>query len=307
MSSTTKWVGAVLSLSVLMSLAARRASGQTVLFRDDFNGSSLNRSNWMVGTWDLGRTVFGNVPAVSGGVATLKIDTYNPQRPGSMFKGTEILTKRNFSRGAGIEYEARLRLRGMPDGFISAFYTFQNNSNGTLDEMDFEFLSKWVNKPITGTSETMLLSTWNDWDKKKPVYNDGVHHRDKKLTVSSLDLSQFNTFKIRWLKDRIEWFVNGRYLWETKSARPDAAMPLKLNLWAAKSNWLEAFNAYYNPTSNRYANRSFYFDVDWVQVKTHGWRTTSPTATSVPEPGVIGMLAGAALLLLRRRRALASA
>ena len=303
MSRTTKWAWGVV-FCLWMSPAAWKAES-AVLFRDDFSGSSLNRNAWMVGTWDLGRTVFGNVPAVSGGLATLKIDTYNPLKPGVAFRGTEILTKKNFSRGTGIEYEARLRLRGMPDGFISAFYTFQNNSNGTLDEMDFEFLSKWVNKPPSSTSENILLSTWNDWNKYKPSYNDGIRHRDKKLTVSSLDLNQFNTFKIRWLPDRTEWFVNGRYLWSTKDAHADAAMPLKLNLWAANSKWPDAYNAYFNPTSNPYANRSFYFDVDWVQVQTWGGAYVKPlSAMAVPEPGVIGMLATGGLLLLRRRRSI---
>src|SRR5687768_15458960 len=231
MSSTTKWAWAVLTLSILMSSTARRAHGQTVLFRDDFSGTSLNRTNWMVGTWDMGRTYFGNVPTLSGGVATMKLDTYNPQRPG-LFKGTEIMTRRNFSRGTGgIEYEARLRLRGMPDGMAIGFYTFQNNSNGTSDELDFELLSNWVNHPVSSTSDKLLLSTYNNWDKTRPTYWDRVHHADKRLTVSSLDLNQFNTFKIRWLKDRTEWFINGRYLWSTKDALPDAVMPLKLNLW----------------------------------------------------------------------------
>lgn len=279
-------------------------AGAQQLFRDDFNGTSLNRNNWMVGTWDLGRTQFGHVPRVANGVATFRLDTYNPARPGKAFKGTEILSKQTFSRGTyGLELEARMRLKWMPDGLVGAFYSYARNSNGTSDELDFEFLSKWNNRPPSSTSERFQLTTWNDWNRYSSRYYDGVHHADAKPVVQNLDLSAFNTFKIRWRYDRTEWYVNGRTLWVSKNAVPTASLPVKFNLWAPAANWAEAYSSALAPTGNRWANRVYEFDVDYVVVR-RIMPTWIPTrARVVPEPGAAGlMLVGALGLLCRRGR-----
>src|SRR5262245_21820077 len=83
---------------LLIACAFVRPAHAQVLFRDDFNGSGLNTSNWSVGDWTFGgnRAWFGTTPALANGMATLKLDTYNPDHPGS-FRGTEIYTKQAFA------------------------------------------------------------------------------------------------------------------------------------------------------------------------------------------------------------------
>ena len=60
------------------------------IVRDDFNGGSLNSSIWNIGTWSLGRTQLGFTPQITGGIAHLRLDTYNPTNTGGSFKGTDL-------------------------------------------------------------------------------------------------------------------------------------------------------------------------------------------------------------------------
>ena len=297
-------LGVVLSAASLI-LAGTEATQAQTLFRDDFNGSSLNRNIWMVGTWNMGRAQFGHVPRVANGVASMRLDTYNPSQPGRMFKGTEILSKQTFGRGAaGLEMEARLRMKWMPNGLVSAFYGYTKNSSGTTDELDFEFLSNWANRPPSSTSEKVQLTSWNDWNRYSSRYYDRVHHTDAKPIISNLDLNAFNTWKVKWFYDRTEWYVNGRQLWVSRSAVPTAALPVKFNFWAPASNWAEAYSSSLIPTSNPWANRTYEFDIDYVLMRAiapTSWSPTSTRVTAMPEPGVMGVLLAAAAGLLRRR------
>src|SRR4051812_12716085 len=92
-----------------VGLFAARAP-RSVLFFDDFTGSTLNSSNWGVGTWQLGRSQLGNTPTVAGGIASLRMDTYNPANT-TLLRGTEIDSRQLFSPGtSGIDIEARVRI-----------------------------------------------------------------------------------------------------------------------------------------------------------------------------------------------------
>ncbi|MFM7322658.1 MAG: hypothetical protein ACKO5K_14215, partial [Armatimonadota bacterium] len=98
------WISNFSSLAALAAAATvgAPAHAQTVLWRDDFNGTSLDATKWNLGTWRLGRTQLGNSPVVGGGIARLTFDTYG-------FKGTEIWSKGLVSRGNGLEIAARVR------------------------------------------------------------------------------------------------------------------------------------------------------------------------------------------------------
>src|SRR5262245_52976407 len=85
---------ALASCGVIPSL-----SRATDIVRDDFDGGSLNTSIWNIGTWSLGRTQLGFTPQITGGIGRLRLDTYNPSNPGGSFKGTEIWTNAQYTRG----------------------------------------------------------------------------------------------------------------------------------------------------------------------------------------------------------------
>jgi beta-glucanase (GH16 family) len=306
-----RWAGALICVVLTWALAAP-AWGSVVketLFRDDFSGSTLDRNTWMVGTWDLGRARFGDTPYLHKGMATLRLHTYNPAAPGSKFLGTEILSKKTFSRGYGVEFEARMRLRNMPDGLVSAFYTFTRDSGGRSDEIDYELLSKWVNH-ADPTGDRVLATTWNEWSASTGKYFDNVHHSDARPVVKGLDLNRFNTFKIKWLPDHTEWLINGKRIHTTKFALADEAMPVKFNLWAANSSWADAFNAGLLPTANKAADRVWEYDIDYVVVRALPKPGTAlgsgfgllGESGSLPEPGTGMVLVCAGVLALRRRK-----
>src|SRR5436309_8629643 len=106
-------------IALIAAVATAPAVRAADLLRDDFDAASLNTTNWSIGTWQLGRTQLGFTPALTGGMARLREDTYNPSNPGGTFKGTEILSNQNFTRGSGLEYEARVRVNPLPSGLVT--------------------------------------------------------------------------------------------------------------------------------------------------------------------------------------------
>src|SRR5688500_6748453 len=141
-----------LTMSVLASAAAAAALAASSapsaraadLLRDDFDGAALDQSKWGIGTWLLGRTQLAFTPQVTGGMARLRLDTYNPTNT-SLLRGTEILSDLASARGSGLEFEARVRTNPVTTGgTVTSFFTYIADLTPTpplADEIDFEFLS----------------------------------------------------------------------------------------------------------------------------------------------------------------------
>src|SRR5205085_4877715 len=127
-------LAALVVANACLAVCARAAG--TVVLRDDFNGASLNSSVWGVGNWKLGRTQLGSTPVVTGGIARLPFTNYR-------LTGCEIYTNQNFALGNGVEFEARVRMTGLPKGLVSAMFSY-NTAGSLSDEIDIEILSKQV-------------------------------------------------------------------------------------------------------------------------------------------------------------------
>src|SRR6476659_11407927 len=183
-------------ISAMLASAAVPALGADLL-RDDFDAATLSTSTGNIGTWGLGRTQLGFTPQLTGGTARLRHDTYNPSNPGGTFKGSEIYSNDLFTRGAGIEFEARVRTNAMPSGLVTSFFTYiaQSGSPPLADEIDWEFLSKAINAS-TPAYDPVLVTTWNNYKTDGSNFGDPNVHSSVNVNVSGLDLSQFNTFKI---------------------------------------------------------------------------------------------------------------
>ncbi len=255
MSHRSVLIRALAGVFVVASATAQAAG--TVVFHDDFNGTAIDAGAWGVGTWKLGRTQLGNAPVVSGGIARLRFDTWG-------FAGTEIYTKANYGLQNGVEFEARVRSNQLPPGLVTSLFTY-NTANSKSDELDIEMLSKQVDQASGGAP--LLLTTWNDWDETHPSYNDGVHHSSQSAFVAGLDVNAFHTYTIRWLPGRTEWLVDGALVASSTMAQPDLAAPIRLNFWAPASSWTEAYDAQLKPVANKRQNRSYYYDIDWVEVR----------------------------------------
>lgn len=272
-------------LALCLSAVTARAE---VLFHDDFDTAALDSSRWSVGNWQLGRTMLGHTPAVSGGIASLRHDTYNPTDPGGSFLGTEIYSNAAFVRGDGIEFEARVRTAVNSPGLVTSLFAY-SAQEGLSDEIDFEFLTNHVDNPhIPG--ERLLLSSWDDWDAASPIYNDNVHHHSTTVDLDPLILAAYNTFTLRWLPDRVEWLVNGQLVHADDHVVPDAPMPVRLNFWAPDSGWFDAYSSGLQPTADPSANVSYFYEVNSVTVR------------SVPEPAGLAALALFGMFALARQR-----
>jgi beta-glucanase (GH16 family) len=247
------------------------------LLRDDFNGASLDFGNWSTGTWQLGRTQLGFTPAVTGGMAQLRHDTYNPANPGGTFKGTEILSNQNFSRGSGLEYEARVRTNAVPSGLVTSFFTYNTvgGSPPLADEIDWEFLTKEINAS-SPTSDPVLATTWNNYRTDGSNFGDPNIHSSQDISVAGLNLATFNTFKIRWLPDRVQWYVNDVPIRTSLYAVPDLAAPIRANFWAPGTEWPDAYSAAYAPTAIAGNNQTSLYDIDYIAVR----RIFDPVAAS---------------------------
>ncbi|MEG3436372.1 glycoside hydrolase family 16 protein [Pannus brasiliensis CCIBt3594] len=266
-------------VSLCFVVASASASHAQILFRDDFNGNTLNNNYWAIGDWtfDNNRAWFGNTATVANGMATLTLDTYNPDRYG-YFRGTEIYSLQDFAMTAtGIEFEARVRTNMTARGGVTAFFTYaQVPPDNYAHEIDFEFLTNQI------PSQKVLVTSWKDWGASGSTYNDGIHHKSNDNTngagqsVTGLDLTRFNTFKIRWLPNSTEWYVNGNLLNSWQEARPTAPMPVRFNFWAPGALWPAAYDANLQPADLASLNQTFTYDIDYVQV--------SVVPTSVPEP-----------------------
>lgn len=246
------------------------AAAPAVLFREDFNGSSLDTAKWTVGTWMLGRTQLGNVPELSAGIARLKFDTFNPASPARSFRGTEIGTKAEFEVGSGIEFEARVRVNALPSGLVTSFFTYVFRTAGTMtfsDEIDFEFLSTQINRS-PANSAPVLTTTWNDWNNITPDYTNLATYNSQSANVPGMDLSQFNKIIIRWLPGRVEWIVNGQLIRTATTAVPDEKTNIRLNFWAPASGWTDAYSNKLVFAKNARQNQTFYYEVDYVEVRT---------------------------------------
>jgi beta-glucanase (GH16 family) len=271
---------ATVTAALVMS-AAPAPTRAADLFRDDFDGTSLNTSaNWSIGTWQLGRTQLGFTPTVAGGITRLRLDTYNPSNPGGTFRGSEILSKQLFSRGSGIEFEARVRVNPLPSGLVTSFFTYNSTvKNGVTvaDEIDFEFLSKHINASAS-TIDPVLLTTWNDYKVDGSNFGDPNVHSSVNYNMAGLDLSQFNTVKIRWLPDRVQWYVNDVPVRTSLLAVPDQPTPIRANFWAAGTDWPDAYSTAIAPTNNPALNATYLYDIDHIAVR----KLFDPVATAAP-------------------------
>lgn len=266
-SFAAQWRHMVLGvIALLVTMMPCRA--QTMLWQDEFNSTTFDTSAWNVltGSIALGRAQFGNQPrmAEENGVqfTRLPLDTYNPSYPGGTFKATAIYSKANFKLGSGVEFEARLRGKDLPRGMVVAFFPYRDDDGAAdrrlQDEIDYEFLTNWPRNQVQ-------LHVWNDWHPRYG-YNGGVRDAELKPFVSGLDWSQWNTYKIRWLNDRTEWYVNGVLVFRDSRVLPDHPLHVDFNIWVPDSSWAEAYDGSLQPTSSS-SNRSYYLDVDYVRVQ----------------------------------------
>ena len=246
----------IVVVSLLMSVPL--AHGKKVVMRDNFSGSVLNRNIWQVADWSIGRTQFGSVPQLKNGIARLTFDTYQ-------FKGTEILTRKAFSREQGLEIAARVRLNRLPPGLVTSVFLYDyDKATGRSDELDVEVLTRQVGRRPGGA--TLLFTSWRQWSEKND-YQNGLTHWSMPTYVRRLNVNDWHVYVMRWLPDKTQWLVDGIRVAESRKAQPDRPSQLHINFWAPAKTWTEAHSEKLKPTQERKAGRRYFYDIDWVEIR----------------------------------------
>lgn len=275
---------ALLALPVCL-LHSGNVSSSTLFF-DDFNGSSLDETAWRLPTGDgtlYGRTqikppVYGGQnlrPVVAGGTVTLQLDTYNASAlvPGDTFWGHEIQTRESFLPGTvGVSIETRMRFLNMPaGGLVGGFFTW--GYDGTIrDEIDFELLTNDLD------SQRVFTNLYND-DTFSDA-GDGAF-----VNISQFDMTEWNSYQINWLPDRVQWMVNGEQVRELIINVSDNPSEVRLNIWAPNEGFGAAYNSLLQPATSAGNNQIYQLEIDYVRV------------SSVPLPPAFLLFSSALALL----------
>jgi beta-glucanase (GH16 family) len=260
------------------------ARGDLIL-RDDFSAPALNMGNWAVGTWTLGRTQLGNKPIIvpktdtSPAYARLELDTFDPANDQSkkpsehLVCGTEIFSNKSFSvTPVGVRFEAKVRNESvLPAGLVTSFFTYmsyQTPAASFSDEIDFEFLSNRLN----GAHLPILCSTWHDFMKDSTDFGNAKIYNSEYVThaqtTAPADLTKWTVYAIDWYPDHVEWRMDGQLVRTAKQAVPTKPMTIRLNFWAPRSDWSDAFNADIQPTADPAHGKKYFYDVSYVDVST---------------------------------------
>ncbi|NOT26381.1 MAG: glycoside hydrolase family 16 protein [Acidobacteria bacterium] len=246
---------------------ALAAAGSAVLLRDDFNGPALDTSLWFVPTGEgsfLGRTQIRpptQALQVAGGVLRLQLDTFNPTArvPGDSFWGSEIASRMLFDRGAGLAFRARVRLvRPVPPGLVASLFSYATRG-GVRDEIDFEMLTNDVD---AGAPRILTNLFTND-----PF---SVPGRRQFVTLPASGPTEFTELEVQWMTGAVRWLVNGSVSREQTMGVPTEPMSVRLNFWAPDQNFADAFSAMLQPAASVTGNRTFFYEIDWVEIRRLG-------------------------------------
>jgi beta-glucanase (GH16 family) len=251
---------------VIFLLACGPVQAASLLF-DDFNGTALDQSVWRLpagpGTF-FGRTQIKPAnyngddlrPVVAGGTVTLQLDTHNASDPeNSTFWGHEIQTFERFSVGtSGLSIKSRMRFLGSPPGgLVGGFFTW-GLDNGIRDEIDYELLTNQIN------NESVTTNVFNNASFSDPgIFQ--IH------TVPGYDMTQWNDYEIRWLPDRVQWFVNGAQTREQIIAVSGNPSEIRFNIWVPDEGFSAAFNPALQPTDLA-GNQQYELQIDFVDIST---------------------------------------
>ncbi|EKV00460.1 Ca2+-binding protein, RTX toxin [Leptolyngbya sp. PCC 7375] len=248
----------------------------------------LGRTQFRLGTFGTSISELPDtLPNIINGRARLRLDTLNPVlldvpnnplNPNSAnpsFFGTDLIINRDFTLGNGLAFEAQVRIDA-PRGLVASLFSFFDEGLDTpsippgqnIDEIDFEFLTNYLNNARQGSSTKVLTN----------VYDDDPLGPGSGITVDNngLDLTRFNTFRIEWRRNSVRWFINGIEILTRTDIVPDEAQTIRLNFWAPGQAFSQAFDASLQPVSRRTGdtnrtllsrNQTFFYEIDSVQVE----------------------------------------
>jgi hypothetical protein len=267
-----------------VALAVSTSWGQ-VLFNDDFNSTSLDRTKWDTTSFTHNDLVYwfsednGYVsvhyhPFDADGHSTV----YGAGADAPQYGNTlGIGAFQAFSPGSkGIQYIARFRVNpdktvhsqntnAPPPGLNATFFTYHWGPANS--EIDDELLTKSPNK--------IWVNAFNNGTSVVP---------DNQKTPQNYDMTQWHTYTMQWSADNsVQWLIDGQQLSVTNNGPwPTGSMYPCLAYWRPGPSWTQAYDSYIPSNFPSGTNADWTFDVDYVRVQYIG---------TLPEPGTLVLLA----------------
>jgi hypothetical protein len=265
----------------LVCLAVSRGAGaqsQVLIFNEEFNVPGLiDESKWITPIFEpmcnpafLGRTALRNwlqkygqdtLEVHADGYAVLPLDTYNRFAgvPGDSFLGSEIDTVPEFELDSGLGFKARVRIDpALPSGAVTSLFAYRREGecpSFVQDEIDFEFLSRLYVTPPVQVLTNMYIS--EPAGPGSPVVVD---------VPGVVFAGEWNTFRINWRPDSVQWLINGTLIHERCGTVPDGPMSIRLNFWVPDASFELAYDGAFQPVSTPQDNTRFEYLVDYVRV-----------------------------------------
>jgi beta-glucanase (GH16 family) len=193
--------------------------GKEPTFKEDFSTKRLSIFRWGVPDFTLYN--FKSDPEMisnNNGLNYLKLGKSETDIYPSGF----IYTKDHFSHGS---YAVRMKVSDVP-GAVASFFICSEIakvfSDGTHDEIDFEFITA---KPDSVLMTTWYLSTGMEGNQQTPAHNSFM------WTDPSFDIREWHVYRFDWYQDRVDFFIDGNKIWTSTKAIPKRDMLIALHLY----------------------------------------------------------------------------
>ena len=134
----------------------------------------------------------------------------------------------------------------------------RTNMDGDLvrDEIDHELLSNDNSRVFT-----------NYWNDGSFAGDDAGGDPEWLIPPNSYDATQFNDYRVDWLPNRINWYVNDDLVrTKTGVAVPDDPMNYRMNLWVPDDTFSQAYNAALQPATSAAENQNYRMEIDDVEI-----------------------------------------
>lgn len=283
-------------LVVLSSFMLRSDSPQVAFhgpFKEDFQNESLKFFDYgSTGSKAKFKWKSGSESSETDDskVLSLKLNPKDPAGPG---KGPELISKKFTHFGS---YSTRLKI---PDprntqanvGAVVGYFTYHNDQEYGLSEIDFEWLiadpeviymGTWTGKPgnlkrigrTINLAKGILYATEyrEDFFQKRETLSGLTENYPEQIqAIEGFDASaQFHTYGFDWYPDRIRWWMlhpttaDTVVLWDYWGQRgiPQHPSRYRMNFWHT-DNWpVET-----NPKSLEKPKKRFELQVDWMEYR----------------------------------------
>jgi beta-glucanase (GH16 family) len=188
-------------------------------FREDFTTKKLSVFRWGSPTFTLYN--FRADPSEvwnKDGVNYLRLG----RSQSNIYPTGFIYTKNHFSYGS---YAVRMKVSDMP-GAVASFFTCTQIakvfSDGTHDEIDFEF--------ITAKPHSVLLTTWYLATGMEGAQQT-MTHNSYTWEDPSFDIRDWHVYRFDWHPDRVEFFIDEKKVWTSTKAIPKKDMQISLHVY----------------------------------------------------------------------------